>query len=58
MKRAQEEWKHDLVYDPKTHGVIRGRRDLLYNPIGHGDLYVRFDLVHDPKRSQGHERSP
>ena len=53
MKRAQEEWKHDIAYDPKGHRVIRGRRDLHYDPKGHGDLCGRFDLVYDPKRSRG-----
>ena len=44
----------DLGYDPKGHGVIRGRDDLLYDPNGHGDLCGLFDLVFDPKRSRGH----
>ena len=43
MKRAQEEWKHDIVYKPKSHS------DLLHDPKGHGDLYGRFDIVYDPK---------
>ena len=44
----------ELWYDPKGHGVIRGRDDLLYDPKGHGDICVLFDLVYDPKRSRGH----
>ena len=43
-----------LFYDPKGHGVIRGRLDLLYDPKCHGDLCGRFDLVYDPKSSSGH----
>ena len=69
MKKAQEEWKHDavydpkrsqslefsdLLYDPKGHGVTRDRRHLLYHPKGHSDLCGRFDLVYDPFRSKGH----
>ena len=44
----------DLVYDPKSHGIIRDRRDLLYDLKGHGDLCGRFALVYDPKSSKGH----
>ena len=36
MKRAQEQWKNDLVEYPKRSQVIRGWRDLLYNPKVHG----------------------
>ena len=44
----------DLLYDPRGHGVIRGRHDLLYDPKGHIDLCGRINLVYGPKRSQGH----
>ena len=44
----------DLGYDPKGHGVIRGRDDLLYDPKVHRDLCGLFDLLFDPKRSRGH----
>ena len=43
----------DLVYDPKCHGVIRGRRDLLYDPKSQVNLCGRFDLVYDPKKVTG-----
>ena len=33
MKRAQDEWKHDKVYDPK----------------GHKDLYISINLLYDFK---------
>ena len=52
--KAKEDWKHDIVDDPKGHGVIRGHCDLLYDPKGHGDLCGQFDLVYEPKMSQGH----
>ena len=59
MKRAQEEWKHDIVYDPNAQNDLYVCIDLLYDckghdPKGHGDLCGRFDLVYDPKRSRGH----
>ena len=45
--------RFDVVYDPKSSGVIRGRRDLLYDPKGHGDFFGKFDLVYDPKKVTG-----
>ena len=59
MKRAQEEWKHDIVYDPKGQNDLNVGIDLLYNLKGHnpkgcGELFGRFDLFHDTKRSQDH----
>ena len=35
--RPEEEWKHELVYDPKTSQGIKGHCDLAYHPKGHGD---------------------
>ena len=57
MKRAQEEWKHDIVYDLKGHDDLYVCTDLLYDFKGHGNLYGLYglyDLVYDPKRSQGY----
>ena len=59
MKRAQQELKHDIVYDPKGHNDLYVCIDLLYDfkghdPKVHGDLCGQFDLVNDPKMSQGH----
>ena len=54
MERAQEEWKHDIVYDPKKVTGSLEFSDLLYDPKCHGDLCGRFDLLFDPLRSRGH----
>ena len=51
MKSAQEEWKHDIVYDPEGHNDIYVCIDILYDLKGHGELYGRFDLVYIPKVS-------
>ena len=45
MKRAHEEWKHDIVYNPKGHDDHYVCTDLLYDFKCHGDLYGMFDLV-------------
>ena len=37
MKRAQEEWKHDIVYDPQKVTGSLEFSDLLYDPKCHGD---------------------
>ena len=50
MKRAQEEWKHAIVYDSEGHNDLYVWIDLLYDFECHGELYGRFDLVYDPKR--------
>ena len=39
----------DLGYDPKGHGVIRGRDDLLYDPKVNLTFYLDLDLGYDPK---------
>ena len=51
IKRAQEEWKEDLGYDPKGHGDFYVYTDLLYDSRSHGELYGPLDLVYDPKTS-------
>ena len=51
MKRAEEEWKHDIVYDPEGHNDIYLCIDLLYDLKGHYELYGWFDLVYIPKVS-------
>ena len=53
MKRAQEEWKHDVVYDPQGHNDLYVCIDLFYDFKGHDlksecDLCRRFNLVNDP----------
>ena len=59
MKRAQEEWNHDIVYDIKGNNDLYVCIGILYDfrghdPKGHGDLCFQFDLVRYPKMSQGH----
>ena len=68
MKRAQEEWKHDIVYYPKR---SQGHKSLVpyfmtpkvtvtlvvgltyfMTPKGHGFMKDRRDLLYDPKRSR------
>ena len=54
MKRAQEEWEHDIVYDPQKVTGSLEVSDLLYDPKSRNDLCGRFDLVYDHKRSWVH----
>ena len=49
MKSAQEEWKHDIIYDPEGQNDIYFCTDLLYDFKGHGERYIRFDLSLSPK---------
>ena len=41
MKRAQEEWKHDIVYDTEGHNDLYICIDLLNGLKVHGELYGR-----------------
>ena len=54
MKRAQEEWKHDIVYDPKT--LQDHKRSVTYFMTHKVTVtfVCRFDLVYNPKKSRGH----
>ena len=51
MKRAKEEWKHDVVNDPEGHNDLYVCIALLYDLKCHGELYGRFDL--DNKKVEG-----
>ena len=54
IKRAKEEWNHDIEYDPESHDGLDVCIDLLYDCLGYGERYCRFDLVYDTKKSQDH----
>ena len=54
MKRAQEEWEHDIVYDPQKVTGSLEVNDLLYDSKSRNALCGRFDLVYDHKRSWVH----
>ena len=49
MKSAEEEWKHDIVYDPEGQNDIYFCTDLLYDFKGHGERYGWFDLIYISK---------